>query len=217
MPGTPRHKSETPRKPRPTRRPQTPSRVIHAYDEHPSRAKLLSDATRSKTKICPEDRAIRAPRSPYAPNFALPTLNCTGPGRPFGCSSPDIQLPEVIPRPTLARPGRIGPARNPMSATRRDGKSACHARPIYESDARTTSPRATSERRRETDAVLRRIALRHALGRPRARALEVRQSVARYLEVVQPFAANRHGVANLESASQRGASIPSSRHSPAVS
>ena len=51
--GTPRHKPETPRKPRPTRRPQTPSRVIHAYDEHPSRAKLLSDATRSKTKICP--------------------------------------------------------------------------------------------------------------------------------------------------------------------
>ena len=57
VPGTPRHKPETPRKPRPTRRPQTPSRVIHAHDEHPSRAKLLSDATRSKTKICPGPRS----------------------------------------------------------------------------------------------------------------------------------------------------------------
>ena len=57
MLGTPRHKPETPRKPRPTRRPQTPSRVIHAYDEHPSRAKLLSDATRSKTKICPGEES----------------------------------------------------------------------------------------------------------------------------------------------------------------
>ena len=53
MPGTPRHKPENPRKPRPTPRPQTPSRVIHAHDEHPSRAMLLSDTTRSKTKICP--------------------------------------------------------------------------------------------------------------------------------------------------------------------
>ena len=56
MPGTPRHKPENPRKPRPTPRPQTPSRVIHAHDEHPSRAMLLSDTTRSKTKICPVSR-----------------------------------------------------------------------------------------------------------------------------------------------------------------
>ena len=55
VPGTPRHKPENPRKPRPTPRPQTPSRVIHAHDEHPSRAMLLSDTTRSKTKICPAD------------------------------------------------------------------------------------------------------------------------------------------------------------------
>ena len=53
VPGTPRHKPENPRKPRPTPRPQTPSRVIHAHDEHPSRAMFLSDTTRSKTKICP--------------------------------------------------------------------------------------------------------------------------------------------------------------------
>ena len=57
MPGTPRHKPENPRKPRPTPRPQTPSRVIHAHDEHPSRAMLLSDTTRSKTKICPAPQA----------------------------------------------------------------------------------------------------------------------------------------------------------------
>ena len=33
------------------------------------------------------DRAIRAPHSPYAPNLALPTLNCTGPDRPSSCWS----------------------------------------------------------------------------------------------------------------------------------
>ena len=60
-------------------------------------------------------------------NLALMTLNCTGPGRPSGYSSSDIELPTVIPRPTLACPGRIGPPRNPMPATRRDAKSACHA------------------------------------------------------------------------------------------
>ena len=72
MPGTPRHKPETPRKPRPTRRPQTPSRVIHAHDEHPSRAKLLSDATRSKTKICPG--AWRARRSTSSGRVFLPPI-----------------------------------------------------------------------------------------------------------------------------------------------
>ena len=64
MPGTPRHKPENPRKPRPTPRPQTPSRVIHAHDEHPSRAMLLSDTTRSKTKICP-GRRHRAQAAPH--------------------------------------------------------------------------------------------------------------------------------------------------------
>ena len=53
VPGTPRHKPENPRKPRPTPRPQTPSRVIHAHDEHPSRAMLLSDIHPQQNKNLP--------------------------------------------------------------------------------------------------------------------------------------------------------------------
>ena len=46
--GTPRHKPKPPA----TSAAQTPSRR-HRLDEHPSRAMLLSDATRSKTKMLP--------------------------------------------------------------------------------------------------------------------------------------------------------------------
>ena len=84
MPGTPRHKPENPRKPRPTPRPQTPSRVIHAHDEHPSRAMLLSDTTRSKTKICPARTCSTSVYSPSSTSTATPRPD--GDGESDGCA-----------------------------------------------------------------------------------------------------------------------------------